>query len=63
MAHLVAGMILVALGACGIWAWWPSFGLVMRGVLPFTLVAVGLLALASSYKRLAPNLEDTEPEE
>jgi hypothetical protein len=31
--------------------WWESFGRVMRGVLPFVLLSVGLIALLSSYYR------------
>ena len=34
-------------------AWWENFGRVMRGLLPFGLLAVGLVALLSSYYRFA----------
>lgn len=52
MRHLVLGLILIALGISGIYAWWESFGSTMRGLLPLVLIAVGLVALLSSYHQL-----------
>ena len=52
MMHLVAGTILIALGLWGIFAWWETFGLVMRAVIPLALLVFGSLAILSSYFRL-----------
>lgn len=52
MRHLIAGLGFIALGLWGMFAWWTSFGMVMRGLIPFALLGVGLLALLSSYYRL-----------
>lgn len=60
MTHLFTGAIFIALGAWGMWAWWPNFGLVMRGLLPLFLLASGLLALASSYYRMTSRRDDVE---
>jgi len=34
-------------------SWWGSFGMVMRGFVPFALLAVGLLAMVSGVRRLS----------
>jgi hypothetical protein len=52
MKHLALGTLLVALGLWGVFAWWESFGLVMRALVPLTLLILGLLAVLSSYYRL-----------
>jgi hypothetical protein len=53
MKHLVVGMLLVAGGLWGMFSWWATFGMVMRGVLPFFALTFGMLALLSSYYRLS----------
>ena len=52
MSHLIGGMLLITFGLWGMSAWWVSFGLVMRGLLPFGLLLTGLVAVLSSYYRL-----------
>ncbi len=52
MKHLALGTLLVALGLWGLFAWWESFGLVMRALVPLALLILGLLAVLSSYYRL-----------
>jgi hypothetical protein len=52
MKHLAVGTLLVALGLWGLFAWWESFGLVMRALVPLALLVLGLLAVLSSYYRL-----------
>jgi len=52
MPHLVSGLLLIVFGLWGMSAWWISFGLVMRGLLPFGLLLTGLVAVLSSYYRL-----------
>jgi hypothetical protein len=65
MKHLVVGTILIALGLLGISVWWETFGLVMRALVPFALLVVGLLAVLSSYFRLGtvPDSSDRDDEE
>jgi hypothetical protein len=53
MKHFVLGIVLIILGIWGMFTWWENFGRVMRGLLPFFLLAVGLVALLSSYYRFA----------
>ena len=53
MRHLVFGTILIVLGLWGLFAWWSSFAMVVRAIVPLGLVVIGLLAVLSSYYRLA----------
>jgi hypothetical protein len=53
MKHFVVGIVMIVLGIWGMFAWWENFGRVMRGLLPFFLLATGLIALLSSYYRFA----------
>jgi hypothetical protein len=53
MKHFLAGIVAVALGVCGLVVWWRTFGMVMRGVIPFCLIVFGLLAVLSGYRRLS----------
>jgi hypothetical protein len=53
MKHFVFGILMIVLGIWGMFAWWENFGRVMRGLLPFMLLAMGLVALLSSYYRFA----------
>lgn len=52
MPHLISGLLLITFGLWGMSSWWISFGLVMRGLLPFALLLTGLVAVLSSYYRL-----------
>ena len=54
MGHLFSGVVLVGLGVWGMFAWWDSFGMVMRGFAPFALLAVGLVAMVSGLFRSEP---------
>jgi len=51
MLHLFFGAILMGLGVWGIVAWWNTFGIVMRGVVPFTLLVFGLIAVLAAFRR------------
>ena len=51
MLHMFAGLIMAGLGIWGIVAWWGVFGLVMRGVIPFALLLVGLVALMAGFRK------------
>lgn len=63
MRHFVLGCVLIVLGIWGMFTWWESFGRVMRGVLPFVLLSVGLIALLSSYYRFTERDVDAEDED
>jgi hypothetical protein len=64
MWHLIIGVVLVILGLWGMSSWWLVFGLVMRGVIPFLMVVIGIVALLSSYYRLATGpLENPDEDE
>ena len=63
MWHLLIGIVLMTLGLWGMSAWWSVFGLVMRGVLPFMMIIIGLVALLSSYYRIQSAYEDLEEDE
>lgn len=52
MKHIIVGVVLVVLGLWGMVAWWTSFGLVMRGLVPTGLLTLGLVATLSGYHRL-----------
>ena len=53
MAHIVLGLVCVALGLWGIAAWWSTFGMVMRGVIPFSLLVFGVTAFLSGTRKAA----------
>ncbi len=52
MVHLVGGLIGVVLGLCGIFGWWDSFGMVLRGLIPLILLVGGLIATGVGIERL-----------
>jgi len=57
MKHLVAGLILLVLGVCGIIFWWYEFGEFLRGVIPVAFVLVGLAALGAGINEPAEEAE------
>ena len=61
MLHMFAGLVMMALGIWGIVAWWDVFGLVMRGVVPFALLVVGLVALMAGFRRGATSQQQSFP--
>ena len=63
MWHLIIGVVMVTLGLWGMSSWWLVFGLVMRGVIPFLMVVIGIVALLSSYYRLATGPEESADDE
>jgi hypothetical protein len=65
MAHLIGGVILIALGLWGIIVWWETFGIVMQAVVPLALLVLGSVSILSSYFRLSsdPNGEASDQEE
>lgn len=53
MGQVIVGLLLAVLGMCGVVVWWPTFGLVMRGTVPFVLMVLGLLAILSGFRTSA----------
>lgn len=49
MHNIIGGLIAIVLGALGLLAWWDEFGLALRGIVPFALIIIGLLWIASKY--------------
>lgn len=47
MTHLIFGLIGVGAGMYGVLVWWDDFGLVLRGLVPLTLIVVGLIAIGA----------------
>ena len=60
MKHLVAGSLIGLLGLIGLILWWPTFGLVMRGVIPFTMLLFGIVAIYSGLRRISASKTDNE---
>ena len=58
MLHAVFGLVVIVLGIFGIISWWPDFGLVMRGLVPFLLIIGGLVAIGSGLSK--ERLEESE---
>ena len=60
MRHLVIGTILIALGLWGISAWWDAFAFAMRALVPLVALAVGVLAVLSSYSRMGAGFDASD---
>lgn len=54
MKHLIAGLVALGLGLWGLIVWWKTFGMVMRGVIPFAILVFGLVAILSGLRRMGP---------
>lgn len=50
MKHIISGLIAALLGIWGIIVWWYEFGAVMRGLLPFALLAFGIIAIIAGLQ-------------
>ena len=51
MSNIIGGLIAIVLGIWGLLVWWEDFGEIMRGFIPFALIVIGLLSLASKYNK------------
>ena len=60
MRHLIAGLILLALGAWGIIAWWEDFGELLRGAIPLLIALAGLAAIGSGFQRIMREAESED---
>ena len=52
MKHIIAGLVAIGLGIWGLVVWWTTFGMVMRGLAPFCLLALGLTSIVAGLRRL-----------
>ena len=52
MKYIVVGFVAVILAVSGLIVWWKTFGIVMRGVIPFALLVFGLVSVASGLRRI-----------
>ena len=52
MNHAISGIVAVFLGLWGLISWWTTFGLVMRGLVPITLIVFGVLGILSGFRRI-----------
>ena len=59
MQNMIGGLILIIIGAFGLINWWSEFGLVLRGLIPFAFIVLGLLWIASKYYKQV-NIESDE---
>ena len=49
MQNIIGGLIAIVVGAFGLIAWWSEFGIVLRGLVPFAFIILGVLWIASKY--------------
>ncbi len=64
MKHIICGLISVLLGVWGIIVWWYDFGAVMRGLIPFALLAFGIIGIIAGLQtQQASDEKDTTTEE
>jgi len=52
MNRVFVGLVALCLAAWGLVVWWPTFGMVMRGLVPFCLLVFGLVNIASGLRLL-----------
>ena len=52
MNRVVVGIVAMCFAAWGLATWWPIFGMVMRGLVPFGLLVFGLVNIASGMRLL-----------
>ncbi len=57
-SNIIIGLISIVLGIWGLFAWWESFGMVMRGLIPILLCIFGILVIASKYYTNNNNTEE-----
>lgn len=50
MKHVICGLISALLGIWGIIVWWYEFGAVMRGIIPFVLLAFGIVGIIAGLQ-------------
>ncbi len=62
MIHLIMGLVTICLGAWGIIVWWEHFAEVLRGLIPFLLVLVGLAAIGAGFRKAVGEVGNEDAE-
>jgi len=52
MNRFIVGLVTMCLAAWGLVIWWPTFGTVMRGLVPFCLLVFSLVNITSGLRQL-----------
>lgn len=60
MNHIIFGLVSALLGIWGIIVWWDEFGYVMRGMIPFVLLAIGLIGIIAGLQVQNESEKDDE---
>ncbi len=60
MKHIICGLVSALMGIWGIIVWWAEFGIVMRGFVPFALLAFGIVGILAG---LQAQQEESEKED
>lgn len=58
MGHFLFGLIAVCAGLLGVFIWWDDFGLVLRGLIPITLIVVGLIGVGAGLVARSRSFEE-----
>ncbi len=58
MQNIIGGLIAIVVGFFGLIVWWSEFGLVLRGLIPFAFIILGLLWIVSKYYKQIKNESD-----
>lgn len=52
MLAILFGVIFMALGIFGVFTWWSSFMVVLKGLLPFLIIFGGLLSIVAGASKI-----------
>lgn len=58
MTHLILGLGMLVFGLWGIFGWWDSFGMVLRGLIPLMLLIGGLIATGVGIEKFNKSKKD-----
>jgi hypothetical protein len=57
MLAVIVGLVFVALGLWGVIAWWTSFLVILKGLVPVMLACGGLLAVIAGVTSIRDSME------
>ncbi|MBF0447320.1 MAG: hypothetical protein HQL67_03880 [Magnetococcales bacterium] len=55
MANIIFGLVSLALGLWGVSVWWWSIVELLRGLVPLSLILLGLVAIGAGVTRMRGN--------
>lgn len=58
MTHLILGLVMLVFGLWGIFGWWDSFGMVLRGLIPLMLLIGGLIGTGVGIEKFNKSKKD-----